>query len=178
MENERNRRYTRKQGLADLIEVVDGSLEDLPFEDDEFDVVWSHDAMLLSGDRVRVLKEVARVLRPRGEFVFADPMASDGCDSVALRLILDRLRLESMGSPSFYRRELSKLGLCRIEFDDHTEQLADRCGRVMEETGRCREEIGSRVSESYLTHMEIGLTHWVEGGKAGNLAWGVFHARA
>ncbi|CAM3042253.1 Glycine/sarcosine/dimethylglycine N-methyltransferase [Saccharomonospora xinjiangensis] len=118
------------------------------------------------------------MLSPCGEFVLTDPMASDGRDSAALRPILDRLHLDSLGSPGFYRRELSKLGLCRIDFDDHTEQLAVHYGRVLEETRRRREEIRSRVSESYLTRMEIGLTHWVEGGKAGNLAWGVFHVRA
>ncbi|CAM3042305.1 Glycine/sarcosine/dimethylglycine N-methyltransferase [Saccharomonospora xinjiangensis] len=41
-------------GLADPIEVVDRSVGDLPFEDDDFGVVWSQDVMLHSGDRVRV----------------------------------------------------------------------------------------------------------------------------
>ncbi|EHR62407.1 glycine/sarcosine N-methyltransferase [Saccharomonospora cyanea] len=178
VENERNRRLTEEQGLSALVEVVNGSFEDLPFEDDEFDVVWSQDAMLHSGDRVRVLEEVARVLRPAGEFVFTDPMASDDCDRAVLRPILDRLRLDSLGSPGFYRRELSKLGLSAIEFDDHTEQLTVHYRRVLEETQRRHQEISSRVSETYLTRMKIGLKHWVDGGRAGNLAWGIFHARA
>src|SRR5699024_6611413 len=85
VENERNRRMNEEQGLSDLIDVVDGSFEDLPYEDNHFDVVWSQDAMLHSGDRVRVLEEVDRVLKPRGDFVFTDPMAADNCDRAALR---------------------------------------------------------------------------------------------
>ena len=26
--------------------------------------------------------------------------------------------------------------------------------------------------------MKVGLQHWVNGGRAGNLAWGIFHARS
>ncbi|EIE99940.1 glycine/sarcosine N-methyltransferase [Saccharomonospora glauca] len=178
VENERNRRFTAEQGLSELVEVVNGSFEDLPFEDDAFDVVWSQDAMLHGGDRVRVLEEVARVLRPGGEFVFTDPMASDDCDRTVLQPIFDRLHLDSLGSPGFYRRELSKLGLSVVEFEDHTEQLAVHYQRVLEEAQRRHEEISSKVSETYLTRMKIGLKHWVDGGRAGNLAWGIFHARA
>ncbi len=105
-------------------------------------------------------------------------MASDDCDRTVLQPIFDRLHLDSLGSPGFYRRELSKLGLSVVEFEDHTEQLAVHYQRVLEETQRRHEEISSKVSETYLTRMKIGLKHWVDGGRAGNLAWGIFHARA
>src|SRR5690606_18453432 len=134
--------------------------------------------MLHSGDRVRVLQEVVRVLKPKGEFVFTDPMAADDCDKAALKPILDRLHLDSMGSPGFYRAELGRLGLARIEFEDHSEQIAPHYGRVLEETERRHSELSGKVSESYLTRMKIGLKNWVEGGRAGNLTWGIFHARA
>jgi SAM-dependent methyltransferase len=178
VENQRNRALNAEQGLSDLIEVVDGSFEDLPFEDNHFDVVWSQDAMLHSGDRIRVLQEVGRVLKPRGEFVFTDPMASDTCAKSALRPILDRLHLESMGSPEFYRRELNRLGMRSIEFEDHTSQLATHYGRVLAETERREAEISQNVSSDYLAPMKVGLRHWIDGGNAGNLTWGIFHIRA
>ncbi|WP_028661710.1 glycine/sarcosine N-methyltransferase [Saccharomonospora saliphila] len=178
VENNRNRQFSAEQGLAHLIDVVDGSFEDLPFEDNEFDIVWSQDAMLHSGDRVRVLQEVVRVLKPAGEFVFTDPMASDSVDKAKLKPILDRLHLDTMGSPGFYRKELNRLGMSSIEFEDHTPQLATHYGRVLEETETRHEEISQHVSDAYLTRMKTGLKNWVEGGRAGNLAWGIFHARA
>ncbi len=175
VENERNRAMNIEQGLEHLIDVVDGSFEDLPYGDNEFDVAWSQDALLHSGDRVRALQEIIRVLKPRGEMVFTDPMAADGCDRQALRPILDRLHLESMGSPAFYRRELNKLGVSAVDFDDHTPQLVTHYGRVLAETERREDEISADVSEAYLTAMKTGLQHWVDGGRAGNLAWGLFH---
>ncbi|HVX46011.1 MAG TPA: methyltransferase domain-containing protein [Mycobacteriales bacterium] len=175
VENQRNREFCAQQGLQDLIDVVDGSFEDLPFEDSHFDIVWSQDAMLHSGDRVRVLQEMSRVLRRNGEFIFTDPMAAQDCDRAALRPILDRLHLESMGSVDFYRRELTRLGMRSVDFEDHTAQLSTHYRRVLEETER--HEATLEVSTAYLTPMKIGLRHWVDGGNSGNLAWGIFHAR-
>lgn len=177
VENERNRAMNVQQGLAHLVDVVDGSFEDLPYEDNEFDVVWSQDALLHSGDRVRVLQEIARVAKPNGRLVFTDPMADDACDKAALRPILDRLHLDTMGSVGFYRRELNKLGVDSIDFDDRTQHLPTHYGRVLSETERRNEEISQSVSEEYLTRMKTGLQNWVDGGKAGNLAWGIFCVR-
>ncbi len=178
VENERNRAMNVEQGLDDRIDVFDGSFEDLPFQDNQFDVVWSQDSFLHSGDRRRALEEVVRVLRPRGEVVFTDPMAQDDSSREDLAPILKRLHLDTMGSPSFYRRELTRLGLTTIDFEDHTPQLARHYGRVLEETERREGEIEGSVSRDYLEPMKVGLRHWVEGGNAGRLAWGIFHARA
>lgn len=177
VENERNRRHNVEQNVAELIDVTDGDFENLPFEDNSFDVIWSQDAMLHSGDRSRVLEEIARVLKPGGEVVFTDPMAADDCDKSSLQPILDRLHLDTLGSPGFYKQQLNRLGLTSIEFEDHTPQLATHYGRVLEETERDN-TLAKNVSNEYLTHMKTGLKNWVEGGHSGNLAWGIFHARA
>lgn len=178
VENERNRRMNDEQGLSELIEVADGSFEDLPYDDNSFDVVWSQDAMLHSGDRVHVLEEVMRVLTPRGQFIFTDPMASDDCRSESLQPILERLHLESMGSPGFYTTELRKLGIRAVDFDDHTQDLATHYARVLKETEKREEDISEKISQDYLEPMKTGLQHWVTGGNSGDLAWGIFHVIA
>ncbi|HEX6198011.1 MAG TPA: methyltransferase domain-containing protein [Jiangellaceae bacterium] len=177
IENERNRELNREQSLDHLIEVVDGSFENLPFEDNAYDIVWSQDAFLHSGDRARVLEEVARVLRPGGLLVFTDPMASPGCPPDVATPILRRLHLETLGTPVFYERELTRLGFTDIEFDDQTAQLAAHYQRVLDESERRADDLNGLVSSDYIERMKTGLRHWVEGGKSRNLAWGVFTAR-
>ena len=177
VENQRNRELNEQQGLDHLIDVVDGSFENLPFEDNAFDVIWSQDAILHSGDRPRVLEEVARVLRTGGELVFTDPMAADDCPSGALSPILARLQLDTMATPGFYRRELFRCGFRTVDFDDHTPQLSRHYQRVLDETERRAGELDGKVSPVYIERMKTGLRHWVAGGRAGNLAWGVFRAR-
>src|SRR5918997_1613920 len=177
VENQRNRRINAEQGLEELIEVVDGSFEDVPFQDNAFDLVWSQDSLLHSGDRARVLEEAVRVLRPGGQMIFTDPMATESASKEDLKPILQRLQLDTLATPSFYRRELLRLGLRSVEFHDHSEQLPRHYQRVYDELVRRKVELAGQVSDQYCTRMQTGLQHWVRGGNAGNLAWGIFHAR-
>lgn len=174
VENERNRELIRSQNLDHLIGVVDGSFEDMPYPDDSFDLVWSQDALLHSGARERVLQEVDRVLKPGGRFVFTDPMMADDCPAGVLQPILDRIHLETLGSPRFYREVLTDLGLKEESFDDHTEQLSRHYRCVLSETERCEDELLQVVSREYIDRMKQGLNHWIEGGRNGRLCWGIF----
>lgn len=178
VENDRDREMNREQGLSHLVEVVDASFEDIPYPDDSFDVVWSQDAILHSGDRPKVLEEVRRVLKPGGEFVFTDPMQSDDCPDGVLQPILDRIHLDTLGSPAFYRSEARRLGMEEIGFEDHAEQLPAHYARVLRETESRERELGKVVSQDYIDRMKKGLGHWVNGGRSGHLAWGIFHFRA
>ncbi|HKI82306.1 MAG TPA: methyltransferase domain-containing protein, partial [Pseudodesulfovibrio sp.] len=177
VENQRDRQMNRAQGLDHLVEVVDGSFESVPYPDASFDVVWSQDAFLHSGQRATVLGEVARVLKPGGEAVFTDPMQADGCPEGVLRPILERIHLETLGSPGFYRQTLTGLGLEDLGYDDHTEQLVNHYSRVLRETEFRHDELAQSVSNDYIERMKKGLRHWVDGGKKGYLAWGIFHFR-
>lgn len=174
VENERDRQKNKEQGLDHLIDVVDGSFEELPYDENTFDVVWSQDAILHSGNRRKVLEEVDRVLKPGGEFVFTDPMMVDGTPKEVLQPILDRIHLDSLGSPDFYRTELKKLGFEEVEFDDNTQQLPNHYGRVKQELEKNEERLRGVVSQEYIDRMKKGLQHWVDGGKNGRLVWGIF----
>lgn len=177
VENERNRRMNEEQGLADLIDVVDGSFEDLSFQDNCFDVVWSQDSFLHSGDRERVLEEAMRVLRPGGQLIFTDPMATENATKADLTPILERLQLDTLATPQYYRRELFRLGAKAVDFHDHSEQLPRHYQRVLDELIRREAELDGHVSAEYRERMKTGLRHWVQGGRAGSLAWGIFYAR-
>lgn len=174
VENERDRQMNKEQGLDHLIEVVDASFEDLPYPDDSFDVIWSQDAILHSGNREKVLEEAARVIKAGGEFVFTDPMQADDCPEGVLQPILDRIHLDSLGSPGFYKKTCEKLGFQDLGYEDHAEQLPRHYGRVRRELEQREDEIREVVSQEYIDRMKAGLGHWVEGGKKGHLAWGIF----
>jgi sarcosine/dimethylglycine N-methyltransferase len=177
VENERNRQMNAERGLEQLIDVVDGSFEDLPFEDHRFDVIWSQDSLLHSGDRARVLEEAVRVLRHGSQAIFTDPMANPSAKRADLEPILQRIQLDTLASPDFYRRELHRLGMRSVDFYDHSEQLAVHYQRVLKELERRETELEGRVNAEYRARMKAGLQHWIRGGEAGHLAWGIFHAR-
>ena len=177
VENQRNRELNREQGLDEKVEVVDGNFEDLPFDDESFDVVWSQDAFLHSERRATVLAEAARVLRPGGQLVFTDPMQADDCPAGSLQSILDRLHLTSLASPCYYRSVASEVGLTEVGFEDLTHQMVNHYIRVLASTEAQEAELAGRISPNYLNRMISGLQHWIEGGREGRLIWGVFHFR-
>ncbi len=174
-ENERNRELTQKAGMTDQIDVLDGSFEDIPMEAGSAGVVWSQDALLHSGDRPKVLREVDRVLKSGGRFVFTDPMRSDDCPEGVLDPILARIHLSDLGSPGFYKNQAKQLGWKDHGFENKTDQLVRHYTRVLETTEELAPRLEGRVSAEYIEKMKAGLKHWIEGGKAGHLAWGVFH---
>src|SRR6476646_10040630 len=62
------------------VEFVNGHIEDIPLPDAAVDVVISNCVINLSGDKPRVLREVARVLRPGGRFAVSDVIADADMD--------------------------------------------------------------------------------------------------
>ncbi|MFN2365133.1 MAG: cyclopropane-fatty-acyl-phospholipid synthase family protein [Desulfurivibrionaceae bacterium] len=176
-ENERARKLNAEQGLADKIEVVDGSFEEIPSAENSFDLVWSQDAILHSPRRQQVVREVARVLKPGGDFLFTDPMQADECQPELLQPVLDRIHLESLGSFAFYRKAASEAGLREVAIEDLSDQLPRHYSSVRSNLKSEREALSGKVSEEYIDRMLVGLGHWVEAGEAGRLSWGIMHFR-
>jgi sarcosine/dimethylglycine N-methyltransferase len=175
VENERNREMNQKAGLGDKIEVVDGNFEDMPFPDNEYDIVWSEDAILHSGNKEIVFQEVHRILKPEGSFIFTDPMQSDDCPEGVLKPVYDRIHLDSMGSFAFYSRLAEKNQFQKLEIIDYSQFLPIHYDRVRSTILERREEFKGMISDEFIEKMLVGLGHWVDAGKKGYLSWGILH---
>ena len=174
-QNERNRGLNKKQNLDNLIIVVEGNFEDIPFPEDSFDIVWSQDAIVHSANRELVVQEVVRVLNDSGEFIFTDLMQTNDCPKSILKPVLDRIQLDSLGSFGFYVEQGRKFGVKKTEVQDLSEHLTTHYQRVMEETQDRYVEMVEACGKEYIDKMIQGLKHWVEAGKNDYLSWGIVH---
>ena len=176
-QNALNRELNAEWGVADRHDVVYGDFENLPFDDGAFDVCWSQDAFLHSGNRIRVLEEIRRVLKPGGQLIFTDPMQADDCPDGVLQPILDRIHLETLGSFAFYEKELTSIGFEKVNVIELTHQLRNHYNRVRSVLTEDYDRICQLSSKTYVDNMIKGLGHWVDGADKGYLAWGIMHYR-
>jgi len=177
VQNRRNRELNAAEGIDLLINVVDGSFEDIPLPDESVDIVWSQDSILHSANRSLVFGEVFRVLSKGGQFIFTDPMQSESCPPDVLQPILDRIHLDTLGSIQTYRRIAVSVGFEEIEVLDLSEHLPTHYARVREEITPNYSTLLQTCTEEYLERMKLGLQHWVDAGDAGYLSWGILSYR-
>lgn len=176
-QNALNRTLTAEAGLAELVDVVYGDFENIPEPDGSFDIIWSQDAILHSGNRTRVLDEVSRVLVGDGQFTFTDPMQSDTCPDGVLQPILDRIQLSTLASFGFYRTELTARGFEESRTEELTDQLRMHYWRVGKALQDRYDEAVKMSGRTYVDNMIKGLQHWVDGADRGYLAWGIMDYR-
>ena len=176
-QNATNRKLTDEAGLGGRVRVMYGDFENIPEPDDSYDVVWSQDAILHSGDRIRVLDEIRRVLVADGRFIFTDPMQSDDCPDGVLQPILDRIQLSTLASFAFYRAELGKRGFREDAVAPLTDQLRTHYQRIGQELKTNYDQAVELSGRTYVDNMIKGLQHWVDGADNGHLAWGIMDFR-
>ncbi|MBE7440351.1 MAG: methyltransferase domain-containing protein [Spirochaetales bacterium] len=174
IQNKRNRLLCRRAGLSDRVRVKTGSFESIPFRENTFELVWCQDALLHAENKERVFAEVARVLRVGGCFIFTDPMQTAGAPQAALRPVLERIHLPSLGWPDLYRELGARAGLTLLQFQDLSDHLSWHYSCVLKELIRKKADLAGSVSREYLERMESGLGLWVEAGKSQYLQWGIF----
>ena len=70
-----------RAGLSGTVSYRVGNIVELPFEDGGFDVVWSQHVVMNIPDRVRLYRELRRVVKMGGTFAFYDPYLPDTGDA-------------------------------------------------------------------------------------------------
>ena len=177
LQNQRNGQLNQEQNLDRLVEIIQGSFEDIPYPNNSFDIVWSQDAILHSGDRCLVFQEIKRILKPGGEFIFTDPMESETCPPGSLQPAFDRLGISDMGSYHFYSQTLKYLGFEELNFIDLSQNVPIHYQRFREEVQKRYNEVVKLTSTEFVDKTLNSIQPWIEGYEQGYMQWGILHFR-
>jgi SAM-dependent methyltransferase len=142
-------RLAAAQGIADRVtfQVVDAN-RPLPFPPATFDAVLSNDAMCHLSNRVEVLSEWHRVLRPRGRMLFTDAMIVTG--------LVSQEELATRSSIGFYlflppgenERLIGRAGFTLLASEDVTASAESVARRWHDAREQHRGELVSREGEA------------------------------
>mmetsp|Transcript_8390 Transcript_8390/g.21391 ORF Transcript_8390/g.21391 Transcript_8390/m.21391 type:complete len:294 (-) Transcript_8390:105-986(-) len=179
-QNKVNMDRCKELGIADKVGTVVGNInEKLPFEDNTFDACFSCEVLCHAGDKVFTIKEVNRVLKPGGVFVFSDLMGSDDADEKALRSFTDRNATTIMGRPSQYMQAVKDAGMGYVTWWDNSNHLEKYFREMLRQISVHREDMKKEgVTDSYLDNWVQSLSERAEvQATKGVFAHGFFVAR-
>ncbi len=109
----------KEKDMQDGIKFLRGSAEKLPFRGDMFSHVWSQATLYHVHNKKKALKEIYRVLREDGIFIFDDLIKPNKTVSKdAQKLIYDRLLFDTKYDFVSYQEELKKLGFRVLYAED------------------------------------------------------------
>jgi ubiquinone/menaquinone biosynthesis C-methylase UbiE len=119
-----NRRLTEAVGYSSEIEVIVGDGTRLPFNTESFDWVWMQQAAMNIADKEALYSEIARVLRPGGQFVFQEVVAGPMPGPLKLPTPWAAAQEDSHLEPAeSMRTRLQRLGIHEVAFEDVTMSL-------------------------------------------------------
>jgi SAM-dependent methyltransferase len=149
-------------GVAGLLTVQEDDLNaPLPFGDHTFDAAMLLDVVCHIRDRIRLFREIARVLSPGGRFLFTDPGVVTGSISS------DEVRRRSLhgytqfAAPGWNEAMLAAAGLRLIETEDRTASVLRSAGGRLKAMQALRSELehtlGAGVVQAQEDYLEIVL---------------------
>jgi len=112
-------RANAREAQLENVEFHKGYIEEIPLGDASVDVVISNCVLNLSGDKPRVIREAARVLRPGGRFAISDVIADEDMDD-ATRADMQKWTgcIAGALTRTEFERALAHAGLAEIEITE------------------------------------------------------------
>lgn len=145
------------KGLGERVRFEYADAASLPFPDGSFDVVWIFES-LMHMDRLRVLRESSRVLRPGGRIVVTDQLQLAPMSEENARLVqehLDAMHASPLLYADAYRELVAESGLELVEFHDISKHVQLTGFRVLETVERRYDELLAQYGEAVIPILDL-----------------------
>jgi ubiquinone/menaquinone biosynthesis C-methylase UbiE len=135
---------------AENVDLRKGVIEEMPVEDNSVDWVISNCVINLSPRKERVFAEIARVLKPGGQFSISDIVAENLPEKVRELAVTYSACIGGAISEPEYRGGLEKAGLTEIQVTDRyvysADALSDMVATDFENLGADAAEIKAAIN--------------------------------
>lgn len=116
--------------MFDVVDIVQGSILEMPFPDDRFDVAYMIHVGMNIADKVALAAEAARVLKPGGVFGIYDVMAVGDADIAFPVPWASTAAQSALSTPQVYRDALAAAGFAIESEIDQTGFAQDFFARL------------------------------------------------
>ncbi len=160
-----------RAGLEDRIEIVRGVMQELPYPDDHFDVIWCRDVVEVVEPLELALREAARVLKPGGHMLVYTNFVTDRLEAKEAAMMSRSLvnvpaNLIERGVENAFScagLTVARKDVIGTEWREYTEERARPASQALLRLARLRrqrERIVERFGEDIYDHVEANL-HWL-----------------
>jgi len=115
------RELTRRVGLSERAQFHCASALATPFEDDTFDVAWTQHVQMNIADKAGLYREIHRVLKPGGRFVFHDILAGPEQPAHYPTHWAEQEEMSHLIAPDALRQVVEECGFRVVEWRDTTD---------------------------------------------------------
>lgn len=168
---ERAREAVAEASLDSRIQIVQGVMQDLPWPDGSFNVVWCRDVIEVVEALEPAIAEVARVLEPGGHVMLYTVFATDGLEPKEAALLAQNLAVvpanlvEERVEAAFSRAGLAVAckDVIGTEWREYAEERTGPVSRDLLRLARLRRQrdrIVQDAGEEIYGHIESNL-HWL-----------------
>ncbi len=154
-------RFAQLVKLNHLVDFQVGNALDMPFPDQQFDVVIGQDAWWHVPDKAVLLAECARVLKPEGILAFSDMLKRNALTPTEVTFLTEEMAAAPMISLDDYNAFLADAGFTLLEREDLSDQYAQalmdgqapsqKAQKEMDQRGQTRQQDESYGGTFYVS---------------------------
>lgn len=174
--NRENESIAATHGLADRIRTWTGSFEKLPDAwSGKFDLAWSQEALCHATDKLTTLREIRRVLRPGGVFVFSDILLSETAPACEAEVFSKVNAVTKWSTARDHLRDLAEADFAETEHIDWTPHLNENFRRMRAKIDGNRDRLlAEGVPDELLEKFSVSLDQRIAWSLGSVLEWGAF----
>ena len=116
-------RRSRAAAFADLVNFQDGDLDDIPYQDDVFDLAIGEIGLAATVDPRRAIRELARVVRPMGSVALVQLIWTGDIDEARREILVDYLGARPMLLVE-WKQLLREAGIVDLHVEDWSDDAS------------------------------------------------------